>query len=147
MLEDGLTSEQDAGRAGEEVEVLDVAQLLLASVKGEGKKTKPEAKSAAAKAAPATEETAPTTAAPVDSTTEASKPAASGGSLFDAAPATEEKPAKPAESGGSLFDTPAPEKPAAKPAESGGSLFDTPAPEADKPTEQAAEPKAGATEA
>ncbi|MFL6107404.1 MAG: heterodisulfide reductase-related iron-sulfur binding cluster [Marmoricola sp.] len=159
MLEDGLTSEQDAGRAGEQVEVLDVAQLLLASVKGEGKKTKTEAKSAAAKASPATEETAPTKAAPVDSTTEEAKPAASGGSLFDAAPAAEdkasdkaaeEKPAaKPAESGGSLFDTPAPEqakaaepaadKPAAKPAESSGSLFDVAAP-AEAP--QAEEPKA-----
>jgi Fe-S oxidoreductase len=35
MLSDGLTSEQAEGRAREEVEVLDVAQMLLASVKGE----------------------------------------------------------------------------------------------------------------
>ena len=107
MLEDGLTSEQDAGRAGAEVEVLDVAQLLLASVKGEGKKVKvaePKAKAAPAAEAPAAAPEAP--AAP-----------ASGGSLFDTA-----APAAPA-SGGSLFDTPAPAAPA-----SGGSLFDTPAP-------------------
>ncbi len=35
MLADGLTSEQAKGNAREEVEVLDVAQMLLASVKGE----------------------------------------------------------------------------------------------------------------
>ena len=35
MLSDGLTSEQAEGEAREEVEVLDVAQMLLASVKGE----------------------------------------------------------------------------------------------------------------
>jgi len=34
MLSDGLTAEQASGRAREEVEVLDVAQMLLASVKG-----------------------------------------------------------------------------------------------------------------
>ncbi len=33
MISDGLTAAQDAGEAREEVEVLDVAQLLLASVK------------------------------------------------------------------------------------------------------------------
>ena len=35
MLSDGLTAEQAAGNAREEVEVLDIAQMLLASVKGE----------------------------------------------------------------------------------------------------------------
>ncbi len=35
MLSDGLTSEQAKGNAREEVEILDVAQMLLASVKGE----------------------------------------------------------------------------------------------------------------
>ena len=35
MLSDGLTQQQSAGEAREEVEVLDVAQMLLASVKGE----------------------------------------------------------------------------------------------------------------
>jgi len=148
MLEDGLTSEQDAGRAGEEVEVLDVAQLLLASVKGEGKKTKAEPKAKAA---------APAAAAPAEAPAAepAATPAASSGSLFDtAAPAAPvAEPAEtPAASSGSLFDTPAAaeEKPAAKPAES-GSLFDTPAPAAPvaKPAEtpaaeapKVAEPKA-----
>ena len=45
MLSDGLTSQQSKGEAREEVEVLDVAQLLLASVKGE---SKPAAKKSAA---------------------------------------------------------------------------------------------------
>ena len=35
MLSDGLTAEQAKGNAREEVEILDVAQMLLASVKGE----------------------------------------------------------------------------------------------------------------
>ena len=35
MLSDGLTAAIDKGEAREEVEVLDVAQMLLASVKGE----------------------------------------------------------------------------------------------------------------
>jgi heterodisulfide reductase subunit B len=35
MLSDGLTAAQSKGDAREEVEVLDVAQMLLASVKGE----------------------------------------------------------------------------------------------------------------
>ena len=109
MISDGLVEEQSAGRAREEVEVLDVAQLLLASVKGEA----PAAKAApAAKSAPA----APAT---------------------PAAPAEEAAPA-PA-SGGSLFDTPAPAAPATPAPTSGGSLFDTPAPEAPKAAEKAPE--------
>jgi Fe-S oxidoreductase len=40
MLSDGLTSAQSKGEAGEQVEVLDVAQMLLASVKGEAPKAK-----------------------------------------------------------------------------------------------------------
>ena len=47
MLSDGLTSAQSKGEAREEVEVLDVAQLLLASVKGE---SKPAAKAASSDA-------------------------------------------------------------------------------------------------
>ena len=45
MLSDGLTAAQSKGEAREEVEVLDVAQMLLASIKGE---SKPAAKKAAA---------------------------------------------------------------------------------------------------
>jgi hypothetical protein len=46
MLDDGLTAQQSRGEAREEVEVLDVAQMLLASVK------RPEAPAAPADAAP-----------------------------------------------------------------------------------------------
>ncbi|MDT0203485.1 (Fe-S)-binding protein [Nocardioides sp. AE5] len=135
MLADGLTAEQANGGAREEVEVLDVAQMLLASVKGESatKAPKPAAKKAAAKAEPAAK------AAPeADEAAEApsAKPAAGGSSLFDveeSAPAEE----KPASSGGSLFDVeesaPAEEKPAAA---SGGSLFDL----GDAPAEEKAAP-------
>jgi hypothetical protein len=159
MLSDGLVEEQSAGRAREEVEVLDVAQLLLASVKGEAPATKaPSAKSPTAPAEAPAEAPA---AAPA-----AQKPAESG-SLFDtpAPEAPAEKPAaqKPAESG-SLFDlapaeekaapepaaAPAPpaaaEKPAAPATEVGsGSLFDIAAPEptaapAATPTEPTEEP-------
>src|SRR3954451_7320128 len=45
MLSDGLTAEQASGGAREEVEVLDVAQMLLASVKGESA-TRPTATTA-----------------------------------------------------------------------------------------------------
>jgi Fe-S oxidoreductase len=132
MLSDGLTAIQAKGEAREEVEVLDVAQMLLASVKGEEPKKAAPAASAAASAAPA----AP--AAPAPAAPSAEEPAATGGSLFDS-PA-EEAPA----AGGSLFDTPAEETPA-----TGGSLFDTPAEEApatggslfDTPAEEA--PAAG----
>ena len=52
MLSDGLTAQQAKGEAREEVEVLDVAQMLLASVKGEvATKAKPGAAPAAAPAA------------------------------------------------------------------------------------------------
>ncbi|MGH3361301.1 MAG: (Fe-S)-binding protein, partial [Nocardioides sp.] len=62
MLSDGLTAEQADGNAREEVEVLDVAQMLLASVKGEaatkakkaaGSNGAPTAGAATATAAPA----------------------------------------------------------------------------------------------
>ncbi len=164
MLSDGLTSQQAKGEAREEVEVLDVAQMLLASVKGEqATKAAPGSAPAAAPAASAAAATTDVatkdepetgdvtvTEDTVTETADAGPAAkASGGtSLFDT-PA-DEKPA----SGGSLFDTPAPEAPAAaepkaeepaakadaKPADpfAGGSLFDTPAPEAPA----AAEPKA-----
>jgi Fe-S oxidoreductase len=114
MLSDGLTEEQSAGRAREEVEVLDVAQLLLASVKGEApvaKASSPRQESIAAEPAPTdSTQTADTVTDQAD-TGPAAK-ASGGGSLFDTPPAqpAETKPAetKPAETGGSLFDTPAP---------------------------------------
>src|SRR3954468_2772452 len=55
MLSDGLTAAQSKGEAREEVEVLDVAQVLLAAVEGEArpaaKKAKSEAKAGSSAAA------------------------------------------------------------------------------------------------
>ena len=151
MLSDGLTAQQAKGEAREEVEVLDVAQMLLASVKGEvATKLKPGGGAGApsAKTAAAPAETA-SKAQPVETKAE---PAASGGSsLFDS-PA-DDSTAK-ASGGSSLFDTPADspadaaeakpetadeartvteEAAAAAPATSGGSLFDLEAPAEDEP--------------
>ena len=124
MLSDGLTAQQAQGEAREEVEVLDVAQMLLASVKGE---PATKAKAGAAVAAPAAKKSEETRAEPEpgDQTqtaetvtdTEDVGPAAKasgGSSLFDIGSeepeAKEEPEATPAEpvetkqSGGSLFD-------------------------------------------
>src|SRR3954463_11962700 len=106
MFSDGLVEEQSAGRAREEVEVLDVAQLLLASVKGEAPVAKASSpKQASVAAEPSVRD---------DTRTEST--------VTDTADAG---PAAKASGGGSLFDTPAPE-PAREsaPAASGGSLFD-----------------------
>ncbi|KRF12322.1 Fe-S cluster protein [Nocardioides sp. Soil797] len=137
MLADGLTAEQANGGAREEVEVLDVAQMLLASVKGEvaTRTPKPAAKKSAA--APAAEKDVATQAAPAagdvtqtaDTVTDTedvgpAAKASGGSSLFD----TPADSAPAEKSGGSLFDTPADSAPASAPAEkpaaSGGSLFD-----------------------
>ncbi|WP_134740311.1 (Fe-S)-binding protein [Nocardioides sp. 503] len=152
MLSDGLTAAQAKGEAREEVEVLDVAQMLLASVKGEqATKLAPGAGAAGAAAtvkdADKDEATKAEPEAGDDTITEDTVVAtedagplakASGGSsLFDDEEAKspddvestpDEAPAGKA-SGGSLFDDPAPkdetEAPAEKPAEkTGGSLFD-----------------------
>src|SRR6476646_10523836 len=53
MLSDGLTAQQAAGEAREEVEVLDVAQMLLASVKGESATKRQPGAAAKAGTAPA----------------------------------------------------------------------------------------------
>ncbi|WNM32162.1 heterodisulfide reductase-related iron-sulfur binding cluster [Streptomyces sp. Li-HN-5-11] len=110
MLSDGVTALQAKSEAREDVEVLDVAQMLLASVRGE---PATEAQKAPAGAPPAAPASAAVPAAPA-----AAEPAASGSSLFA------EAPAKPV-SGGSLFDEPTAE-PAPAPANSSGSLFDQP---------------------
>lgn len=143
MLADGLVEEQSAGRAREEVEVLDVAQLLLASVKGEAPVAKASSPKQAAVAAEPSVADATQTASTITETADAgpAAKASGGGSLFDT-PAPE--PAKPPASGGSLFDTPAPEpaKPAEKPATSGGgSLFDV-APTSPGEAAETPEPKA-----
>lgn len=125
MLSDGLTKAQANGAAPEEVEVLDVAQMLLASVKGEqATKLAPGEGAkvgAAAKAAPAVEEAAPAAGAAT---------AAAGSSLFDSPAETTETPKAPADAS-SLFDTPAPAEPASGGTSGGSSLFDTPAPAAE----------------
>ncbi|MBS4752919.1 4Fe-4S dicluster domain-containing protein [Nocardioides sp. zg-ZUI104] len=135
MLSDGLTKMQADGEAREEVEVLDVAQMLLASVKGE-MATKLAPGAGTATAAPAAKQSVETKAEPekgdvtvtentvVD--TEDAGPAAKasgGSSMFDDPSSMFDTPAeakstdKPAEK--------AAEKSAEKPAEkSGGSLFD-----------------------
>ena len=132
MLSDGLTAQQAAGEAREEVEVLDVAQMLLASVKGE------QATKAAPGSSPAA---APAGAAAASATDVATKDEPEAGDVTvteDTVTETADAgPAAKASGGTSLFDTPAPEettpadKPAEKPTESSGSLFDTPAPEAE----------------
>ncbi|GAB3072438.1 (Fe-S)-binding protein [Nocardioides zeae] len=153
MISDGLTAEQSGGRAREEVEVLDVAQMLLASVKGEqATKLLPGegAKAAPAKAKPAAKkkdealEAEPedgdvtVTDSTVTETADVGPLAkASGGdSLFDTPESKKEEPKKEG-TGGSLFDDDA------------SSLFDTPAkpaakaepaekPAAEKPAEKPA---------
>uniref|UniRef100_UPI000F091291 heterodisulfide reductase-related iron-sulfur binding cluster n=1 Tax=Nocardioides pantholopis TaxID=2483798 RepID=UPI000F091291 len=140
MLSDGLTAEQSAGAAREEVEVLDVAQMLLASVKGE----------MATKLAPGAPAPAMAKAAPTDPATKAEPEAGDATITENTVVDTEDAgPAAKASGGSSLFDTPAesetaaPQKPAAeeaqaaKPASSGGSLFDL---GGDEPAK--AEPKA-----
>lgn len=161
MLSDGLTSQQASGEAREEVEVLDVAQMLLASVKGEqATKAAPGSTPAAAPVAASSAGATATDVATKDepeagdvtvtdqTVTETADvgPAAKasgGSSLFDT-PAPEAPTPAAEQSSGSLFDTPAPEAPAPaaaedKPAEafSGGSLFDTPAPEPEAPKAEA----------
>ncbi|GGR73961.1 Fe-S oxidoreductase [Nocardioides luteus] len=137
MLSDGLTKAQANGSAREEVEVLDVAQMLLASVKGEqatklapGEGAKVGA-AAKAKAAPADEETSGAAAV--------AGGAAAGSSLFDSPAEAAESEKAPADAS-SLFDTPAPAEPASGGTSGGGSLFDTPAPE---PEPEAEKPASG----
>ena len=120
MLSDGLTAAQADGNAREEVEVLDVAQMLLASVKGEvATRRRPGegGDAAPAAAAPATATATLTEAETHDR--RGSGPAAAetgGSSLFDnAAEAPDVEPAKPASSsGGSLFDVGGDDEPEAK---------------------------------
>ncbi|WP_243059550.1 heterodisulfide reductase-related iron-sulfur binding cluster [Nocardioides sp. SR21] len=153
MLSDGLTAQQASGDARPEVEVLDVAQMLLASVKGEqATRYLPGSGGEAAAAAPAEAKTqAEAKAAPAE--VEPVETPASGGSLFDTPADPEpEAPAAKASGGGSLFDLggddepaapaeKAAEKPAEKPAApSGGSLFDIAADEPEAPKAEA--PKA-----
>ncbi|HET6667497.1 MAG TPA: heterodisulfide reductase-related iron-sulfur binding cluster, partial [Intrasporangium sp.] len=145
MLADGLTEEQSNGNAREEVEVLDVAQMLLASVKGEAAtRARPAAAAAGAAAAGAGAASATAVVTKDEPDTADAGPAAKasgGSSLFDTpADTIEEKPAQADST--SLFDTPADTVADEKPAEakaSGGSLFDVPA---DQPSGKPAQPPA-----
>ena len=129
MLSDGLTAEQADGNAREEVEVLDVAQMLLASVKGESatKARKPASVGAAAATA--------TTAAPAETKAEP-EPGDSTQTEETVTETAEVGPAAKASGGSSLFDVeeesdesatetePAPDTAEAKQEQAGGSLFD-----------------------
>ncbi len=139
MLSDGLTAMQDSGDAREEVEVLDVAQMLLASIKGEPatrqKKVAAPSSSAGGGTATATltrddEATkaepeagdATQTEGTITETADAGPAAkASGGSsLFDLGDEAESEPEKTA-----VEPVETPEEPkAAEPESKGGSLFD-----------------------
>ena len=166
MLSDGLTSQQASGEAREEVEVLDVAQMLLASVKGEqATKAAPSAAPAAAAAAPAAAAASATSSGDVATKDE---PEAGDVTITEdtVTETADAGPAAKASGGTSLFDTPAPEaEPAAEPAaapaaaDAGGSLFDlggseaepapAAAPEAPKdeaPAEPVAEEKPAASD-
>ncbi|MDX6371479.1 MAG: hypothetical protein QOD98_467, partial [Nocardioidaceae bacterium] len=159
MLSDGLTAAIDKGEAREEVEVLDVAQMLLASVKGEmATRRAPgsalEAASSSGGGTALKERSEETKAEPeegddtqtentVTETSEvgpAAKSSGGGSSLFDTPadyaadedPQEEAKPATPVEP----VDTPAAD------VGSGGSLFDLggdeePEPQDDSKTEDA----------
>ncbi len=127
MLSDGLAAEQASGGAREEVEVLDVAQMLLASVKGESATRAPAAASPVAPVeTTARSEEIEAEAEPVTETT----PPPTGGSLFDVEEPASVEPVEttPPSSGGSLFDVDE------QPAPSGGSLFDVEPEEKTAPT-------------
>ena len=109
MLSDGLTSAQSKGEAREEVEVLDVAQMLLASVKGESKPAAKQAGRSEAKAGcGAGGGTATATIEREDSTDEATKAEPEAGDTTqteDTVTETEDVgPAAKASGGSSLFD-------------------------------------------
>ncbi len=131
MLSDGLTSQQSKGEAREEVEVLDVAQMLLAAVKGEQRPAaKATAGAASAKAGAAGGATATATIEreETDEATKAEPDASDVTQTEDTVTDTEDVgPAAKASGGSSLFDVgddaDDADQPAAK-ASGGGSLFD-----------------------
>ena len=109
MLSDGLTSAQSKGEAREEVEVLDVAQMLLASVKGESKPAARKAASSEAKAGAAGAAAGGTATATIERDDEATKAEPEAGDVTQ----TEETVTETEDVG-----------PAAKASGGGGSLFD-----------------------
>jgi len=140
MLSDGLTMQQSKGEAREEVEVLDVAQMLLASVKGEtpapakakvgagvgaGAAGGGAAGDVATKAEPDAGDATQTedTVTATEGVGPAAK-ASGGSSLFDSGSDDAAEPAATTDSGGSLFGDDEPASAAAKAEPSSGSLFD-----------------------
>src|SRR3954453_547035 len=118
MLSDGLASEQADGNAREDVEVLDVAQMLLASVKGE---------SATRTASSAEPSASPERVEARSEETRAEPAAGDTTQTGDTVTATEDVgPAAEASGGSSLFDVAATEEPDAPtpPAAASASLFD-----------------------
>lgn len=150
MLSDGLTMKQSKGEAREEVEVLDVAQMLLASVKGEQATKLAPGQGAAA--APAKAKAAPAGGAggDTDVATKAEPEAGDVTITEDTVTDTADAgPAAKASGGSSLFDDASSmldDEPAAKaaPAEekaeekSSGSLFDDASSMFDEPAEKPA---------
>ncbi len=144
MLSDGLTAEQASGGAREDVEVLDVAQLLLASVKGESATRAAATGTASApvetKAEPEAGDETQTSETVTETADVGPAAKASGGSsLFDVEPDSSVEPVPSVEpvettpsSGGSLFDAERQEtppsategRPGATEVSDGGSLFD-----------------------
>ena len=139
MLSDGLTSQQSKGEAREEVEVLDVAQMLLASIKGEAPAQKKAEKKAEKKAAAAAPADAP--AAKAEDTT-----AGSEGSVATKAEPEEGDVTQTEDTVTETSDV----GPAAK-ASGGSSLFDlggdSEAPKQEAPTEEAPKKEAPEQEA
>ncbi|QBR93165.1 (Fe-S)-binding protein [Nocardioides euryhalodurans] len=134
MLSDGVTALQDQGEAREEVEVLDVAQMLLASVKGEPA-TRQKKAAASASAAGGTATATLTRDEETAAEPEAGDATQTEGTITETSDAG---PAAKASGGSSLFDLGGDDEPgttsaeksvpeeaaAAKPETSGGSLFD-----------------------
>ncbi|CAN5570896.1 hypothetical protein BH11ACT8_BH11ACT8_23570 [soil metagenome] len=163
MLSDGLTMQQSKGEAREEVEVLDIAQMLLASVKGEQATKLAPGSSANGAEAPAAKQAEPTeksTEKPAEKSVETKAEPDAGDVTTTEDPqntvteTADAGPAAKASGGSSLFDDAADETPetategkapaeearAAKPASSGGSLFDVGDEADEKPAESTAEP-------
>ena len=163
MLDDGLTSAQSRGEASEAVEVLDVAQMLLASVKGVSatRTTAPSSLAAPPAPPPLVEEgaLAPVTK-PAEDTLGGSLFDDDSGSLFGDAEEQADKPqATEAKSevegtqggegklggslfgdGASLFDTPVDEETKHQDIPAGTSLFDVGDPEPEPAAKRAPAP-------
>jgi Fe-S oxidoreductase len=148
MLSDGLTAEQADGNAREEVEVLDVAQMLLASVKGE---SATRARKSASNGAPAAATAAPAEATGDEATRDEPEPGDATQTEETVSETADVGPAAKASGGSSLFDVEE-ESPQAesgrdtetetagtKPTEpAGGSLFDIGGDEEPEPEKSAA---------